>query len=255
MPIFEKVVTILVIITVVLIGGSVTAFSVAESFYNVKIRQSGTPDEVIQSQLSINDWVDGRRAALEGRAAPPPVIRLDSIADRLAELRARRARNGGKAGPLTRKEVAANIKGKGFDNYVNTEGRPIPPDESVPGIPWVRLQEGVDVYVQPKRVPQVLYDKLQHFPDAYEEAQQGGGEFEETEFGPAYRINWVNPKSYLGKVAGLEGKDRIISVNGRPVGNSFTAGQQLFEELKNETKFAVKVLRGGKVTMLSFSIN
>jgi hypothetical protein len=242
MGILEKIVTFLSVLTVIAVGVCVT-------FFTFVPKKSGMPDEVIISQLALNEWLDRERNPTKKRNQFVDAIQINKM------VRSNQQKSG-KAAPkrLSQKEIAAKTRSAKFDNYFESTGQSIPKSEAVPAIPWVRIQEGVR-YVKPKKVPAILYDKLQHFQDAFDSAKEGGGEFEETEFGSAYRINWVKPKSHLSKVAGLRPGDKILSVNGHKIGNSFTAARQLYDTLKNEKRFAVKVLRDGQPTMLSFSVN
>ena len=54
---------------------------------------------------------------------------------------------------------------------------------------------------------------------------------------------------------GLREGDRILSVNGHPVGDGVAAGQQLYALLKAETRFAVLVERQGRRELLSFYVD
>lgn len=235
----EKLVTIFSVLIVVANGSLVT-------FYTIVPRNSGIPDEAIESEIILNEWLDDEQNPGQRGQKFVNVQEISQIVRKI------RKKTGAKKA-LSKSQIAAKTKSAKFDNYFESSGKAVPKDEAHPQIPWIRIQEGVR-YVKPKRVSPLMYKKVQHFQDAFDSAKDGGGEFEETEFGPAYRINWVKPKSHLSKVAGLQPGDKILSVNGHKIGNSFTAARQLYDQLKNEKKFAVKVLREGQPTMLSFSV-
>lgn len=245
MIILERIITILSVLTVLLIGSAVT-------FFTIVPKKSGMPDEVIDSELSLNDWLEEKRNPKSNGAKRKQFAVITPA-------QARPKTPGSKNKPAARpkqvnlQQIAAQTKKKSYDNYIEADGKTIPQNQAVSGIPWLRYQEGV-TYYKPKKIPRILHEKLQHFEDAYEAAQQGGGEFKETPFGTAYNINWVNPKSHLSKVAGLQPGDKILSINGHKIGNSFTAARGLYDELKNESRFAVKILRNNKPTVLSFSM-
>jgi len=236
----------------IVVGLVVVVAGVCVVFFTMVPKKSGMPDEAVTSQLLVDEWLNVRRRIARGDRTPTSeMITLDTIKGHQ-----RRTGSGGAASagqPVKMAEVAKKTKSADYDNYVESDGKPIPEAEAVPGIPWLRYQRGVS-YTRLKKVPRILYEKVQHFQDAYDAAQQGGGEFKESEFGPSYRINWVQPDSTLGKVAGLRPGDQILSINGNKIGNSFTAARGLYEQLKNEKRFAVKVLRGGKPTVLSFNV-
>ena len=141
-------------------------------------------------------------------------------------------------------------------DYFNSEpGTSLPPGQVIEGYPWLRKVQGV-TYHKPKRMPRILYEKYQSFEDSFELAQQGGGEFVSAAGGEsAYQVNWVDPNSILARRLGLKDGDKVISVNGNPIGSSMGAGKALYEQLKNETKFAVLVERQGKRELLSFFVN
>jgi hypothetical protein len=157
------------------------------------------------------------------------------------------AANNGKAGNNAGVVAKPNLGG---ENYIDTTGNVPPQERADPNIAWLRKEPGV-TYYKPEQVPEILYQKFQSFDDAFEVAQQGGGEFVDGR----YRVNWIQPDSYLTTKLGLQPGDEVISVNGHPVGNSFSAGRAMYDQLKNEKRFAVKVLRGGSPVVLSFSVN
>jgi hypothetical protein len=244
MGIIEKLVTFLAVLIVIAVGACV-------GFFTYWPKKSGMPGVTINSAIDLNDWFKEQRDP-QSNGIKKEYVDIEGINNTVRKIKTKK--NGASVKQLTKKQIASKTKSSKFDNYFESSGRPIPKNEAVPKIPWVRIQEGVR-YVKPKKVPRILYDKIQHFEDAFDSAKDGGGEFEETEFGSAYRINWVKPKSHLSRVAGLRKGDKILSVNGHKIGNSFTAARQLYDQLKNEKRFAVKVLRDGQPTMLSFSVN
>ena len=71
----------------------------------------------------------------------------------------------------------------------------------------------------------------------------------------AYVLDSVDDKSLLRTKIGLQQGDQVISVNGHPVGNSVSAGRGLYEQLKSERRFAIKVRRKGQETILSYYAN
>jgi hypothetical protein len=252
MALLEKLVTILTVLMVLASGALVTLFSL------LKLKESGYDPVAITATIKMTEWIEN--AGKVGPASQAPVL-IDVNALPIAE-RPIAARN---AAPVNLDQIAKETKATDFDRYVATSGESLPKDEAVPNIPWVRYQPGV-TYVKPRTIPEVLHQKLQHFPDAYQAAQKGGGELEETPYGNAWHIKWLDTKgggaggagggdeNYLANLAGLRSGDKIISVNGHKIGNSFTAARQLYDQLRNEKQFAVKILRGGKPTVLSFSV-
>lgn len=239
MGLLEKLITIFSVLVVLANGSLVT-------FYTFVPRNSGIPDQAIDSEIILNEWLDDEQNPEQRGKKFVDVREIRQIVQKI------RKKTGAKAA-LSKAQIAAKTKSSQFDNYFESSGSAVPKDEAHPKIPWIRIQEGVR-YVKPKRISPLMYKKVQHFQDAFDSAKDGGGEFEETNFGPAYRINWVKDTSPLGKVAGLKAGDKILSVNGHKIGNSFTAARQLYDQLKNEKKFAVKVLRDGQPTMLSFAV-
>lgn len=242
MQFLERLVTFLAVVTVLVVVSLVTFFSI----YPLK---SGIPDEAIKTQEATIRWLENGGRVTSPNSAPK-MVDLSAFENRRRQAR----RSSGKPVQAPKAaEVAQQTKSKSFDNYVSTAGRDIPKDEQVPGIPWVRYQPGVR-YVRARSVPSLLHRQLQSFQEAYKAGKGAAGKFEDTKFGPAYRITWVQPKSHLADMAGIQSGDKILSVNGRKIGNSFTAAKQLYEELKNESRLAVKVLRNGKPTVLSFQV-
>jgi len=124
-------------------------------------------------------------------------------------------------------------------------------DEMVEGMPWLKKQPGV-TYSRPQKVPEILAKKYQSFDEAWEQAKTGGGEFVATDGESGYQVNWLDPNSGLGKGLGLRPGDKVISINGQSIGESPQAGVKLFEQLKNDGRFVVKIERNGEQMVLTF---
>jgi hypothetical protein len=242
MSILEKLVTLLSALTVLLVGTGVT-------FSTIIPKESGTPKIAEQTELKVTQWLTEAADKAAGRSSSGIIQPVEFTAQGTPRV----GKTGRPAPRIDKKEIAKRTKEASFDNYVEADGRPIPPEQAVQGVPWLRAQPGV-TYYRPKKVPRILYEKVQHFRDAIDTAREGGGEFLETPYGNAYKVTWVKPGSHLNGVVGLTPGDQILSVNGHKIGNSFTAARQLYEQLKNEKRFAVKVLRDGQPTMLSFTV-
>ncbi len=188
------------------------------------------------------DWLENQRRRRSGKP-PAKVQEWVNVTPP-----ARQTSGGQSAAPKTKEEVAEVI-----NQYFQTDGQ-IPKAEQVPGIPWLRRVPGVRKYARPKAVPQVLYRKYQSFKDAWDLVQEGGGEFVETDAGTAYQINWIQDSSYLFTRIGLRPGDRVISVNGQPVGQSVGAGKAMYDNLRGEKRFAVLIERKGQKLVLSYFV-
>src|SRR5690606_14603933 len=138
-------------------------------------------------------------------------------------------------------------------DYFAVEGN-VPVAEQIPGFPWLRRVPGVS-YAQPQQVPEILYRKYQSFDATWDLVQEGGGSFTTTADGKtAYQVNWIDENSYLATRIGLRPGDKVISVNGQPIGTSLAAGKAMYEQLKNERRFAVLIERNGQPVVLSFFV-
>ena len=56
----------------------------------------------------------------------------------------------------------------------------------------------------------------------------------------------------MGKGLGLQAGDKVVSVNGQPIGKSPRASLALFESLKAEGRFVVQIERNGKRLFLTY---
>lgn len=234
----EKIVFVFAVIAIVLVAGLVGFFSF------VMQKESGISDEEVRATIEVDKWLEEARALANGQTLGPQVILPASPVTRPAGAAAGAPGAGG-----TPAANRTDLRPGQVDNYFDPNAQ-IPQDQQVAGIPWLRKQEGV-TYMKPEPVPQILYEKYQGFDDAWAAAQDGAGEFVDGR----YRINWVNPQSYLSSKAGLKDGDEIVSVNGHPIGQSFAAGKALYDQLKSEKRFAVKVRRNGTEVVLSFFVN
>jgi hypothetical protein len=124
--------------------------------------------------------------------------------------------------------------------------------DTVPGAPWLKKVPG-STYTAPKKVSKLLYKKYSSFEESVELAKQGSGELASSEDKTGYQTNWVDPNSDLYGKIGLRKGDKVISINGQPVGRSVKASQAQFEQLKNEKSFAVLVERDGKQIVLNWT--
>lgn len=234
----EKLVFVLAVLVIVLVAALVGVFSF------VIQQSSGISKEEEVAAIQVDEWLTEARAIAAGGGGIGPIkgqaIFVAPVANGAVAVAP-----GQKAPPPAQPAVPGQN-----DPYIAREGEQIPQDQQVPGIPWLRQQPGV-AYMQPQSVPEVVYQRYQGFNEAYDVALQGAGEFVDGK----YKITWVAPDSLLTTKIGILPGDQIISVNGKPVGTSMNAGRQLYDSLKGEKKFAVKVMRGGREVMLSFFVN
>lgn len=208
--------------------------------------RSGIPKVVEVSALETQDWLDKQRR-LTGRAGAEPVkFEAGDTAFFKPAVAAPASQGGGgdgggKSGPAP------------TTDYFVVEGD-VPQAEQVPGFPWLRQVPGVR-YSQPQKVPDVLYRKYQSFEATWDLVQEGGGSFVNTDDGKtAYQVNWIDEQSYLATRVGLRPGDKVVSVNGQPIGTSLGAGKAMYEQLKGEKRFAVLIERGGSPMVLSFFV-
>jgi hypothetical protein len=237
----EKLVTALSAVTILVVAACVTFFSIVQ-------KSSGIDSSVELTAVDTSKWLADQRSLARGEQAGPTIIPVPPMAPAPGAPGGVAAASGAKPGEQG-KPAAPGKK----DEYFDAAGN-IPKTEQVPGIPWVRQQPGV-VYYRPEGVPQIVAQKYTSFDDAWSLAQEGGGEFVQTDRGPAYKIRWIDENSMLRKIGGLQSDDVVISVNGHPVGNSFASGKQMYDQLKGEKRFAVKVLRHGQEVVLSYYVN
>jgi hypothetical protein len=234
----EKLIFALAVLAIVLIAGLVGVFSF------VIQQSSGISHEEEVATLQVDDWLTKARAAASGEGPQTSNVLL-----RAAPIRGGVAVTPGKPG----QGAAPAVKpppGK-RDDYIAENGETIPKEEQVSDkTPWLRKQEGV-TYMMPQSVPQVVAQRYQGFEEAWQVAQQGSGEFVNGN----YKINYVDPNSLLATKIGLQAGDEVISVNGHPVAGSMSQNQQLYESLKGQSQYAVKILRNGQPVVLSFYVN
>ena len=118
---------------------------------------------------------------------------------------------------------------------------------------WLRRRPGVR-YARPRRIPRWLKRKHESLQDARQVAQSGGGRFVEGAGGETrYELTWLDPQSQLTRI-GLRAQDRIVAVNGLPVGRSVASGHKIYERLKGADRFTILVERGGEQVLLSYEV-
>jgi hypothetical protein len=238
MELLEKLVSVLAVIVILMVAALVGVFSF------VIQQSSGISHEEEVAAIQVDEWLTEVRQAANGQAPSRSKVLLLATQNLGGGVSV--GPNGQKVAPPAPKPAQAGQP----DNYIAKDGEQIPANEQVPGVPWLRRQENV-TYMRPESVPQVVAERYKGFDEAWQAAQQGAGEFVDGK----YRVNWVDPNSLLATKVGLQPGDQIISVNGRPVGNTFAANRQLYDSLKESKQFAVKVLRNGQEVVLSFFVN
>jgi hypothetical protein len=235
----EKLNFVLALLTVLFVGGSVTLFSIVP-------RSSGIDNVMVNSELATMDWLDAQRRVKAGR----PPAKVEEWIDLSSQPAAPRQQV---PPPSDTSQEAKKQRAEALNRYFESDSE-IPRNEQVPGIPFLRRVPGVQKYAKPKAVPQILYKKYQSFQDTWDLVQEGGGEFVETDSGTAYQVNWIQDSSYLYSKIGLRPGDRVISVNGQPVGQSVAAGKAMYDQLKGEKRFAVLIERNGQKMVLSYYV-
>lgn len=210
--------------------------------------RSGIPRVVEVSALETQDWLDKQRR-ITGRAGAEPVqFQAGDTAFFKPATGGAPAAGGGSANAGGGQSGPAPTT-----DYFVSQGD-VPQTEQVPGFPWLRQVPGVR-YSQPQKVPDVLYRKYQSFEATWDLVQEGGGSFVNTNDGKtAYQVNWIDEQSYLATRVGLRPGDKVISVNGQPIGTSLGAGKAMYEQLKGERRFAVLIERNGSPMVLSFFV-
>lgn len=232
----EKLVFALAVVAIMMVAGLVGFFSF------VFQKDSGISLEECEATDKCDKWLSDARLLAAGQQLPQTNVMFQAPSAV--------AGTATPGSPGVTPKPSEPLKPGQVDTYIVKDGETIPQQEQVPGVPWLRKQEGV-TYMRPEAVPQIYYEKYQAFDDAWSEAQRGAGEFVDGR----YKINWVDPASLLGTKVGLHEGDEIISVNGHPIGGSFNASRGLYDSLKSEKHFAVKVRRGGADVILSFYVN
>lgn len=235
----EKLVLALATLAVLAVGGLVVTLSILPL-------RSGIPKVAVESSLATQDWLGRLRNG--GRpAGPAELMRFDTPLPPPKPAADQPPPTPGQPAPPPTATASAST------GYFEASGN-IPPAEQVPGFPWLRRMPGV-AYTQPQQVPDILYKRYQSFDETWTLVQEGGGEFTTTGKGEtAYQVNWVDENSYLYSRLGLRRGDKVISVNGQPIGTSLTAGKALYEQLKGERRFAVMIERQGQPLVLSFYV-
>jgi len=236
----ENIIIFLTVSSILFVGGTVAAFSFMPP-------RSGVPEVAVDSEIATGDWLDSMRARHRPNSGAPLKIDFEVGVQLIEDTTTASA--PGKATVPETKEVQVKAKAE----YWGGSDTVIPRNEQVKGIPWLRKVPGVK-YAKPKKVPLILYQKLQTYEETFKMAKAGGGEFVETPSGPAYQINWVDQNSYLATKIGIRKGDKVISVNGQPIGKSPAAGRALYDTLKGEKQFSVLVERKGQQLVLSYSV-
>jgi hypothetical protein len=233
----EKLILVMTVLAVLFVGGTVTLFSIFP-------RSSGVPAVAVDSEGLTYDWLDRVRRGRGGQS-----VHIGDMGVALAE-----EAPSNRAVRQTPIKATKEQKQAAVREYWAGAGTSIPVEQQVRGIPWLKKMPGVK-YARPRKVSELLYQKYQSFEDSIAIAKQGGGEFVTTGGGAdAYQINWLEENSHLFSRIGLRPGDKVISVNGQPVGKSAAAGQAMFQSMKNERNFSVLIERKGQQLVLSYSV-
>ncbi|MBL4850368.1 MAG: hypothetical protein JKY65_33035 [Planctomycetes bacterium] len=236
----EKLILILVFLTVLGVGGGVVTLAV---LFPGGLR-SGVPDVAVQSDSATEMWLANLRTRSGGPGMAPVVIPDAPIAGLAV----------GQAPTTPAAKAAVKKAGiKKSQEYYSTN-KVAPEDQALPGVDWLRKQPGV-AYHRPRKVSKFVYAKYQSFNDTWTTVQSGGGKFTETKDGQtAYQVTWLDPRSELASMVGLRQNDKVIAVNGQPIGRSVDAGRSMYEQLEGQKKFAVMIERNGKRMVLPFYV-
>lgn len=241
----ERLVQVLAGLAILFVGGTVAVTTV------MPIR-SGIQKVAVDSEIATSDWLERKRT---GRGpGGPAIVDLIQLPTPAPSRPQAPAQPGQPQPQANAQQPAASSSGGGTQTYFDSSER-IPQAEQVPGVPWLRRMPNTS-YARPKAVPQMLYQKYQSFEDTWNLVQEGGGEFVSSSKGDqAYQVNWLDKNSYLFSRIGLRQGDKVISVNGQPIGSSVGAGKAMYEQLKGEKRFAVLIERDGQQMVLSFYVN
>lgn len=194
----------------------------------------GVSRGVVDASLETLRWLEARRAQARADGARPE--------------RSRPAPPVGQRGPA---DAPAGPRGHADALARSAAARPA----DAPPATWVPRVAGA-TYAPMRRVPAVVRLRYQAFEAAWELAQEGSGRFVAAADGaPAYEVTALAPESLLATQVGLQPGDRVVSVNGAPLGTSVAAGRALFEQLSGERRFVVVVERRGQPVVLSFEVD
>ncbi|MCA8920321.1 MAG: hypothetical protein KDD82_00855 [Planctomycetes bacterium] len=235
----EKLVLVLTVLSVLAVAAVVGFLMI-----NVGLRSVVSDETEVAIQGTI-EWLEAERERVNGRSAPKSIyVQPEAVQPGAAV--ATTADGRPKLKPAS--EV------KYFEKREDNDPPP-PPDEVVfPEYPWIKKQPGV-VFVEPKRIAPVVYEKYQNFENAWGEAQSGWGEMSTTSNGePAYEVKGFDPSSRMAKLLKLQPGDKVISVNGYPIGSDIASGKALYDQLRNEKNFSVLIERNNQRTVLSFTV-
>lgn len=236
----EKLVLLLTVLAVIAVAGVVAFLMV-----NVGLR-SVVPTHTEDALMGTIEWLDAERTRVNGgRAAPKQIyVKPEPI------------QPGGDVAlrPDGKPQLPPAEEVKYFEPR-GANDPPPPADEIVfPDHPWIKKQPGV-MYVEPKRIAPVVYKKYQNFENAWGEAQSGWGEMTTTSNGePAYEVKGFDPNSRMAKLLKLQPGDKVISINGYPIGNDISSGKALYDQLRNESRFSVLIERNNQRTVLSYTV-
>lgn len=194
----------------------------------------GVSRSVVDASLETLRWLEARRAQARAEGARPERPRVTSSSRR---------------GPVAPRTDGDAPRGPEPARSGVERGADAPPAT------WIPRVVGA-TYAPVRRVPAVLRLRYQAFEAAWELAQEGSGRFVAAADGaPAYEVTALDPGSLLATQVGLQPGDRVVSVNGAPLGTSVAAGRALFDQLSGERRFVVVVERRGQPVVLSFEVD
>lgn len=115
------------------------------------------------------------------------------------------------------------------------------------------LESGKELILRPQPLSRLLYERWRNdLPHLRELAALAKGRFVAGEGGIGFQVDEVQPGSPLLTLAGIQPGDRLLSVNGLPFSASEREQTNMWERLRAERRWVLRLLRDGQVVVTTF---
>lgn len=110
-----------------------------------------------------------------------------------------------------------------------------------------------EVHVRPVALPRALVEKFAgDLPACRKLLEDVTGKFIAAEGGIQFQVDTLVETSPLGDTLGIRVGDRLLSINGLPVTGNEREFQNVWERLKREKRWSLRLVRDGQLVVLNY---
>lgn len=115
------------------------------------------------------------------------------------------------------------------------------------------LESKGELVLRPQALPRALYDRWRDdLPFVRELVAPAKGRFVAGEGGIQFQVDSIAPGSPLLALSGIQPGDRLLSVNGLPFSGSEREQTNMWERLRGDRRWVLRLLRDGQPIVITF---